>query len=114
MSSKTSLNESRNSPPSFVPTTSQPRTLIYWRLIWKSISQIAMEKRALAMHHLTRGHRNLPEAIVLCSEEDRRRARTEDIAAIPDPTRFKNAVKSSTVYEVLARKGIARRAELMI
>uniref|UniRef100_A0A914DL18 Uncharacterized protein n=1 Tax=Acrobeloides nanus TaxID=290746 RepID=A0A914DL18_9BILA len=106
-----------------------------------------MEKRALAMHHFTQGHRNLPEAMVLCSEEDRRRARRtghewelfisvssleamrssslktarqiwnhlrEDIAAIPGPTRFKNSVKSSTVYEDLARKGIVRRAELMI
>jgi hypothetical protein len=39
---------------------------------FNSISQIAMEKRALAMHHFTRGHRNLPEAIVLCNEEDQR------------------------------------------
>uniref|UniRef100_A0A914DQB9 Uncharacterized protein n=1 Tax=Acrobeloides nanus TaxID=290746 RepID=A0A914DQB9_9BILA len=34
-----------------------------------------MEKRALAMHHFTQGHRNLPEAMVLYSEEDRRCAR---------------------------------------
>jgi hypothetical protein len=34
--------------------------------------------------------------------------------SLSDPMRFKNAVKSSTVYEDIARKGIARRAELMI
>uniref|UniRef100_A0A914EPN5 Uncharacterized protein n=1 Tax=Acrobeloides nanus TaxID=290746 RepID=A0A914EPN5_9BILA len=103
------------------------------RLSWKSIIQIAMEKRALAMHHFIRGYQNLPEAIVLCSEDRRRASRIsyewelvipvssleavrssslniarliwnhllEDIATIPDPTRFKNAVKQ--LLEILHR-----------
>uniref|UniRef100_A0A914DT44 Transposase n=1 Tax=Acrobeloides nanus TaxID=290746 RepID=A0A914DT44_9BILA len=127
-------------------TASYPQLLE--KLNWKPVNQLVMEKRALAMHHFTRGHRNLPDnAIALCRQEDRRRTgRTghewelvipvisleavrssslntarqtwnhlpEDIVEIPDPVRFKNAVKSPAVYDCLACKGIIRRTELAI
>jgi hypothetical protein len=38
----------------------------------------------------------------------------EDIVEIPDPVRFKNAVKSPSVYDCLVCKGIIRRTELAI
>jgi hypothetical protein len=57
-----------------------------------------MEKRALAMHHFTRGHRNLPNhAIVLCSKEDRRRTgRSSHEWELVMPVTSLEAVRSSS------------------
>jgi hypothetical protein len=63
------------------------------------ISQLAIERRAMAMHHYTRGHRELPDkAIILCSEEDRKRStRTGHEWELVMPVTTLEAVRSSSL-----------------
>ena len=78
-------------------TASYPQLLE--KLNWKPVSQLVMEKRALAMHHFTRGHRNLPDnAIALCRQEDRRRTgRTGHEWELVIPVTSLEAVRSSSL-----------------